>query len=411
MYLGRIVEQGEAESLFARPTHPYTRALVSRSRCRAPRRERILLQGDPPNPVDVPSGCAFHPRCPFAVARSAAPRRRCCSRGRRPPGRLPSRRRAGASRSPPDAAVRRLPAAARRAHHPVRHDLRLRGAAAVGRSGADHHVGRRAARGDKGLPRGLGPRAADLGPVPVLYRPMPSPATSAGRCAMAAPRSTWWWSACRRRSRSPCRRWRSRSASASRPASTPRCTATRSPTALTMAVSVAGFTVPSFVLALLLVLVFAVQLGWLPSGGRTRSSTRSCPSSPWASAVRPSWRASPARPCWRCWASPISAPPRPRACAWRRVVSRHALPNAAIPTVTIIGFMVGSLIAGAVVVESVFSWPGVGRLLVVAVANRDLAVVQCDPDGGRGLDGTGQPHRRPALWLARSARARHGGGH
>jgi peptide/nickel transport system permease protein len=58
-------------------------------------------------------------------------------------------------------------------------------------------------------------------------------------------------------------------------------------------------------------------------------------------------------------------------------VRGHALPNAAVPTVTIIGFMVGSLIAGAVVVESVFSWPGVGRLLVVAVSNRDLAVVQC----------------------------------
>jgi len=61
---------------------------------------------------------------------------------------------------------------------------------------------------------------------------------------------------------------------------------------------------------------------------------------------------------------------------WRRVVSRHALPNAAIPTVTIVGFMVGSLVAGAVVVESVFAWPGIGRLLVSAVANRDLAVVQ-----------------------------------
>ena len=62
---------------------------------------------------------------------------------------------------------------------------------------------------------------------------------------------------------------------------------------------------------------------------------------------------------------------------WRQVITGHALPNAAIPTVTIVGFMVGTLIAGAVVVESVFSWPGVGRLLVVAVANRDLAVVQC----------------------------------
>src|SRR5882762_5361501 len=62
--------------------------------------------------------------------------------------------------------------------------------------------------------------------------------------------------------------------------------------------------------------------------------------------------------------------------SWRRVVTEHALPNAAIPTTTIIGFMVGTLIAGAVVVESVFAWPGIGRLLVVSVANRDLAVVQ-----------------------------------
>jgi peptide/nickel transport system permease protein len=62
---------------------------------------------------------------------------------------------------------------------------------------------------------------------------------------------------------------------------------------------------------------------------------------------------------------------------WPAVVRGHALPNAAVPTVTIVGFMVGSLIAGAVVVESVFSWPGVGRLLVVSVANRDLAIVQC----------------------------------
>src|SRR5438128_157784 len=61
---------------------------------------------------------------------------------------------------------------------------------------------------------------------------------------------------------------------------------------------------------------------------------------------------------------------------WYRVVNWHALPNAAIPTVTVIGFMIGSLIAGAVVTESVFAWPGIGRQLVVSVANRDLAVVQ-----------------------------------
>ncbi len=91
-------------------------------------------------------------------------------------------------------------------------------------------------------------------------------------------------------------------------------------------------------------------------------------------------------------------------------MTHHALPNAAIPTVTIIGFMVGSLVAGAVVVESVFAWPGVGRLLVSAVANRDLAVVQAILMVIAAWMVVAEPHRRPRLWLARSARARHGRG-
>lgn len=144
-----------------------------------------------------------------------------------------------------------------------------------------------------------------------------------------------------------------------------------------MIAAVAGFTVPSFVLALLLVLVFAVQLGWLPSGGQGS----------WRHAILPIFtlgvggaavlarftRSAMLEIMGQHYIRTASAKGVP----WRAVVTNHALPNAAIPTVTIIGFMVGSLIAGAVVVESVFSWPGVGRLLVVAVANRDLAVVQC----------------------------------
>jgi len=61
---------------------------------------------------------------------------------------------------------------------------------------------------------------------------------------------------------------------------------------------------------------------------------------------------------------------------YRQVILRHALPNAGMPIVTIAGLMMGGLIAGAVVVENVFSWPGIGRLMVSAVGNRDLAVVQ-----------------------------------
>jgi peptide/nickel transport system permease protein len=144
-----------------------------------------------------------------------------------------------------------------------------------------------------------------------------------------------------------------------------------------MLLSVAGFTVPSFVLGLVLVLVFAVQLGWLPSGGQDS----------WRHAILPiltlgiGGAAVLARFTRSAMLEVLGQPYIRTASAkgvpWRHVVTGHALPNAAIPTVTIVGFMVGSLIAGAVVVESVFSWPGVGRLLVVAVSNRDLAVVQC----------------------------------
>jgi peptide/nickel transport system ATP-binding protein len=87
MYLGRIVEQGEADSLISDPIHPYTKALVSAIPvpARAGRRpERIILRGDPPNPIAVPTGCAFHPRCPFAVAecRAVVPALRAMSDGR-----------------------------------------------------------------------------------------------------------------------------------------------------------------------------------------------------------------------------------------------------------------------------------------------------------------------------------------
>ena len=144
-----------------------------------------------------------------------------------------------------------------------------------------------------------------------------------------------------------------------------------------MTLAVAGFTVPSFVLGLILVLVFAVQLGWLPSGGQES----------WRSAILPviTMGLGGAGVLARFTRSamlevlgqPFIRTASAKGVPWPQVVRGHALPNAAIPTVTIIGFMVGSLIAGAVVVESVFSWPGVGRLLVVAVGNRDLAVVQC----------------------------------
>lgn len=143
-----------------------------------------------------------------------------------------------------------------------------------------------------------------------------------------------------------------------------------------MVMAVTGFAMPSFILAMLLVLVFSVNLGWLPSAGQES----------WLHAILPIvtmgfggaallarfTRSAMLEVLGQSYIRTASA----KGLSWSGVVWRHALQNAAIPTVTIIGFMLGGLVAGAVVVESVFSWPGIGRLLVVSVANRDLAVVQ-----------------------------------
>jgi peptide/nickel transport system permease protein len=146
---------------------------------------------------------------------------------------------------------------------------------------------------------------------------------------------------------------------------------------LVMAGAIAGLTVPHFVLGLVLVLIFAVHLGWLPSGGNDSWRSAILPvitlSTGWAAVLARFTRSSVVEVIGQPYIRTASA----KGLLWRAVIVRHALPNAAIPVVTTIGFMVGGLLAGAVVTESVFSWPGLGQLVVTSVASRDVAVVQC----------------------------------
>ncbi|MCP4808498.1 MAG: ABC transporter ATP-binding protein, partial [Proteobacteria bacterium] len=79
MYLGRVVEVADKAQLFKNPTHPYTQALLSAIPVPKPgrKKERILLEGDVPNPIDPPPGCHFHPRCRYAMDK--------CKTGEGPP--------------------------------------------------------------------------------------------------------------------------------------------------------------------------------------------------------------------------------------------------------------------------------------------------------------------------------------
>lgn len=143
-----------------------------------------------------------------------------------------------------------------------------------------------------------------------------------------------------------------------------------------MFISVFGYAVPNFFMGVLLLLIFSIWLGWLPSYGNatvwhyimpiiTMATSEAAIFSRYArSAMIDAMRL----PCVKA--------ARMRGLPERRVIWLHALPNAMLSILTIMGFFLGTLVAGAVITENVFSWPGVGKLLVQSVANRDIPVVQ-----------------------------------
>lgn len=144
----------------------------------------------------------------------------------------------------------------------------------------------------------------------------------------------------------------------------------------TMGFTILGHSLPSFFLGIMMILVFSMTLRWLPSSGIGTFGHLLMPAltlgTGAAGAIARFTRSSLLevlnQPFIRtAWAKGLSR---------RERVLRHALPNAAIPVVTVIGLRLGGLVGGAVVVETVFAWPGVGQLLVNAVTLRDLAVVQ-----------------------------------
>ncbi len=144
---------------------------------------------------------------------------------------------------------------------------------------------------------------------------------------------------------------------------------------VTMVLALIGVSMPVFWLGLMLILIFSVNLGWLPSSG----------ASTWMHLILPSitlglsstaiitrmTRSSMLEVIRQDYIRTARAKGVPE----RKVINKHALRNALIPVVTVIGLQFGSLLGGAVLTESVFSWPGVGKLMIDSIKKQDIPVV------------------------------------
>jgi ABC-type dipeptide/oligopeptide/nickel transport system permease component len=147
-------------------------------------------------------------------------------------------------------------------------------------------------------------------------------------------------------------------------------------------VSLVGLSFPNFALGPILILVFSIQFGWLPVSGAGTGGTISfllhliLP----AITLGLSLAAILTRMVRTAMLEELSQDyirtARAKGLTENQVVYRHALRNALIPILTVIGLQFGSLLAGAIVTETIFSWPGIGRLTLSAISNRDYALVQ-----------------------------------
>jgi len=143
-----------------------------------------------------------------------------------------------------------------------------------------------------------------------------------------------------------------------------------------MLVALAGLSMPVFWSGLMLILLFAVLLGWLPAVGTGTPAHLVLPAVTLgltsAAIIARMTRSS----MLEVLRSDYIRTARAKGLAERGVVNRHALRNALIPVITVVGLQTGNLLSGAVLTESVFAWPGVGRLMVEGIQTRDYPIVQ-----------------------------------
>jgi glutathione transport system permease protein len=150
----------------------------------------------------------------------------------------------------------------------------------------------------------------------------------------------------------------------------------RWPDRLGMALAVSGISFPAFALGMLLMQLFSVQLGWLPTVGADSWKHYVLPSITLGAAVAAVMARFTRASFVEVIQEDFVRTARAKGVSEKWVVLKHCLRNALIPVVTMMGLQFGFLLGGSIVVEAVFNWPGLGRLLVDAVDMRDYPVIQ-----------------------------------
>ena len=141
-------------------------------------------------------------------------------------------------------------------------------------------------------------------------------------------------------------------------------------------VSLFGLSFPNFALGPILILFFAIKLGWLPVSGSGTFANLVLPAITMGGALAAILTRMVRTSMLEELGQDYIRTARAKGLPERTVVYRHALRNAMLPVLTVLGLQFGALLAGAIVTEKIFSWPGIGRLTVDAIGNRDYFLVQ-----------------------------------
>ncbi len=143
-----------------------------------------------------------------------------------------------------------------------------------------------------------------------------------------------------------------------------------------MVTAMLGVSIPNFVMGPLLILIFALWLGWFPVSGREGIASLVLPSLTLGTALAAILSRMVRASMLEVLQEDYVRAARARGLTELRVLGLHALRNAALPVVTILGMQLGALLAGAVITETIFAWPGIGQLMIESIQKRDYPVVQ-----------------------------------